>query len=222
MAEWARETPWRQGQALSDETAKAFGLAHPETPAATVVVVVSHDCDLAQLPQSEPAVEAIVGRFIDAADGNCTHAKNVRRLHIAYARCADNALIEMTATAKIMLPKAELADHLPRGDLHLAANEHSILQRWLAARYRRAAFPDEFDKRLDNSGMKERLSKILKPLGQHIPAVFFDVDEGRDIKRNGPGDTYTLDIYLLHTTEPDSAKAETAANEARKQIEAAF
>ena len=58
MGEWARDTPWRQGQVLSVEAANAFGLAHPETPNATIVVVISHDCELAHMPQDET-----VGKF---------------------------------------------------------------------------------------------------------------------------------------------------------------
>ncbi len=222
MAEWGRETRWRQGQVLAVETARELDLVDSEARDAVAVVVISHDCDLAQSPGNEPDVEVIVGRVIDEANGNFTHAKNVRKLHLSFERNAGPVVVELLATAKAFISKEALLNHTPQTDLRLAPNALSILQRWLAARYRRAAFPDEFDRRLEDTGMKDQLTKILKPSGMHIPAIFFDVDQGEEVTRDGPDDPYTLDIYLLHVTTPDPAVAEAAANAARDQIEKAF
>ena len=70
--------------------------------------------------------------------------------------------------------------------------------------------------------MKDSLTKILKPLGVHLPAIFFDVDDGAEFAHNGPDDTYVLDIYLLHNTLPDPGIAEAAALDAKKRIQEAF
>jgi integrase/recombinase XerD len=51
-----------------------------------VAVVISHDCDLAQLPDAEPMVEVILGKRIDRLDGNYSYAKNTRRLHLSFTR----------------------------------------------------------------------------------------------------------------------------------------
>lgn len=56
-------------------------------------------------------------------------------------------------------------------------------------------------------------------LGQN---THFDVDEGEEVTRNGAADTYTLDITILHTAEPDFLAAEKAAATAAKAIETAF
>jgi hypothetical protein len=50
----------------------------------------------------------------------------------------------------------------------------------------------------------------------------FDVDEGEEKARVGEDDVYILDITLIHATEPDFAKAEAAADTAKKAIEEAF
>ena len=55
-----------------------------------------------------------------------------------------------------------------------------------------------------------------------ISGVFFDVDEGIELNRDGPNDTYTLDITILHVAEPDFTAAEHAAEAAAKAIEKAF
>jgi hypothetical protein len=95
---------------------------------------------------------------------------------------------------------------------------------WLASRYRRSAFPDEFERRLVAKEFKlhEKIAKAVKPHGELIVGVFFDVDEGAEVTREGPGDTYTLDITILHSAAPDFEAAEKGAETAAKAIEKAF
>lgn len=104
----------------------------------------------------------------------------------------------------------------------LNQKNHNILQRWLAARYRRSAFPDEFNKRLKDMDLDNQLSKILRPHGSFIPAIFFDVDEGEDIERTGPDDIYVLEIIILHTTDEDYEQAQKVAQQAKQKIEIIF
>lgn len=222
MAEWGRDTPWRQGHALAIETAKEFGLVCQRDPEATIAVVISHDCDLAQLPTNEPNVEVIAGCIVNPSNGNFTHAKNVRRLHLPFSSPGGEIIVDLLAVEKVSLPKARLADHVPRADLQVEPPGLSILQHWLAARYRRAAFPDEFDRRLEDTGMREKLAKILKPHGIHFPAVFFDVDDGKEVNRQGSDEPFVLDIYLLYSVTPDPVVAEQCAIDAKTKIEKAF
>jgi hypothetical protein len=70
--------------------------------------------------------------------------------------------------------------------------------------------------------MKDRISRILAPLGMYIHAVFFTVDDGEETKRVTPEDTYTLDIYLLYNTGDDPHKAAEAVAEACSKINHAF
>ena len=62
----------------------------------------------------------------------------------------------------------------------------------------------------------------FKPLGDHIVAVFFDVDEGLEREHANADDPFTLSIDLFYSTETDLAAAETAATSAAKAIDAAF
>jgi hypothetical protein len=106
--------------------------------------------------------------------------------------------------------------------MELTPENRSVLQRWLAARYRRAAFPDEFERRLRETGVDERVKKIVEPLGTHLIAIFFDVDEGRELERKGADDPYILRIDLLYSTERDPIAALNAAEQAASAISAAF
>jgi hypothetical protein len=172
MANWVRDTPWRQGHVLSNEAVEALRLSASEA-SECLALVISHDCDLAASPEPEPLVEIIVGRRIAAEDGNHTYAKNARRLHVTFQQGEKTVVGELLATSKATVSKSELAAFEPRSDLSLTAQAKSILQRWLAARYRRSAFADEFVKRLDDAGLGDRLARIVKPSGSHIRGIFF-------------------------------------------------
>ncbi|MFZ0295496.1 MAG: hypothetical protein WAL52_17940 [Candidatus Sulfotelmatobacter sp.] len=222
MAEWSRTTPWRQGHLLSDEALSALNVKSVQSPERTVVVVISHDCDIAATPAKEPKVEVISGRLIDKPSGDFVHAKNARTLHLRFVRDDKEQWVELSAAEKLAIAKADLADFAPRSDLGLDQVGRSTLQRWLAARYRRSAFPEAFEKRLKENGFQDKLVGILKPYGEHILAIFFDVDDGKEEMRLDPADTYALTMYLLYTTELDPGKAQTAAQEAREKVETAF
>ncbi len=222
MAEWNRDTPWRQGHLLGNDAIEALGLHHAVASDETLVIVASHDCDLSQGPERERVVEVVVGRLVTDKDGNCTHAKNARKLHVEFVGAAA-FWAEFEATAKLSIDKRALIDFIPRPEAHLSPENHAIFQMWLASRYRRSAFPDEFERRLIKEfKLDEKIAKAVKPHGELIAGVFFDVDEGAEVTRDGPDDTYTLDITILHSAEPDFDAAEKAADTAAKAIEKAF
>lgn len=223
MAEWNRDTPWRQGHLLGNDAIDALGLRDTQAPDWTVAIVASHDCDLAQDPESEPEIELVVGRLTTDKDGNCTHAKSARKLCIDFSGAAA-CWCEFEATEKISVDKYQLNDFVPRTDALLSIEGSAVFQMWLASRYRRSAFPDEFERRLTSKEFKlhEKIAKAVRPHGELIVGVFFDVDEGVEVIRDGPDDTYTLDITILHSADADFDAAENAAESAAKAIEKAF
>ena len=208
---------------MGNDAIEALRLHPAVAPDQTLVIVASHDCDLAQAPEGEPAVEVVVGRLVTGIDGNCTHAKNARKLHIEFASTAV-FWAEFEATAKVSIDKRALNNFVPRPEANLSQENQAIFQMWLASRYRRSAFPDEFERRLTSKEFKlhEKIAKAVKPHGELIAGVFFDVDEGAEVTRDGPDDTYTLDITILHSADPNFDAAEKAAEAAAKAIEKAF
>ncbi len=222
MADWNRDTPWRQGHVLTNESSVALGVVPAEDAGTALAIVISHDCDLAQSSDTEPTVEIIVAKRVQAADGNFTHAKNSRRLHLKCAVDGTETYLDIRAQGKMTIEKSALADHAPAANVVLRPEDRSVLQRWLAARYRRAAFPDEFERRLNETGVAKRIAKIVEPLAQELVAVFFDVDDGTEQDRKGERDLYSLRIDLLYSTEDDPAVAQEAAEKAAAAIAAAF
>ena len=170
-------------------------------------------------------MEIVIGRAIETPDGNFTYGKNPRKLHLECTAGKRRFVVELVATDKMAVPKegdTGLLKHAPREDIRLSGGELVILQRWLAARYRRSAFPDEFDRRLTATGVRDQLLRILKRHGAHTLAIYFDVDDGEDIVHNGPDDPYKLTISLLYSTEVAPDEAERDAIEASKSIHSAF
>ena len=218
MGEWTRDTPWRQGHVLEKDAATALGLIHPDFPDDSFVMVATHDCDLAALPDKEPFVEVMIGRVI-ASLGAASHAKVSRQLQIELESSSGKIVAEFLATAKAQVKKEDLAAHMPNSGVGLDAQGRVIFQRWLSARYRRAAFPDEFERRLKK---KRKVEKALAESGHHVIAIFFDVDDGEDADHSASGDPYTLGIYLLYGTSTNEAEASIQAQAAAERIESEF
>lgn len=222
MAEWNRDTPWRQGHLLGSDAVAALGLRYSVEPEQTLVIVASHDCDLTQHPDGEPGVEVVVGRLLADKDGTYAHAKSARKLHIEFAGTFA-FWGEFEATAKVTLDKWLLNEFKPRTDATLSPEDQATFQMWLASRYRRSAFPDEFERRLTReTKLHDKIAGAVKPHGELISGVFFDVDGGVEVTRVGPDDTYTLDITILHRAEPDFDAAVKAADAIAKAIEKTF
>lgn len=216
MADPSRNTPWRQGRFLPPGTSGALGFD------SDLVAVATHDCDLTQPAETEPKIELIPAKHVERADGNLTHAKNPRRLHVTATAGGVEIALEFKAVDKRSVDKGALAAVEPADGPVFGPTSLNIFQRWLAMRYRRSAFPDEFESRLRNQTRLARdITKILKPLGDVIIAVYFDVDEGQDIERTD-GSLYQLQIDLLYATGDDPEAAALIAEQAAADIERAF
>lgn len=216
-------TEWRQGHVLTDEAVAEFGLVSSAGPDNTVVVVVSHDCDITADTGREPMVEVVIGRRI-ARLGADANAKTARRLHLPFLQADTEIPVEFEITTKTALKKDAVLATKPKANTTLSANARVTLQNWLAARYYRAAFPEEFEARLKAKPGKlnEKIVKAMDGAGEHVLAVYFHLDNGKEQERNGPDDVYELTITLLYDSERDEESAHAAAQKAADAIEKAF
>ena len=132
------------------------------------------------------------------------------------------------ATAKQKIEKQKLFELSPRNDIELGGRGIGILQRWLAARYHRAAFPEAFEDRLRAAvipGRRTFLKKIeliLSDGGEHIRGLLFDLDEGVNIERKAPDDVYQLGINVLYDSAKDEPTAAAVAKAAAHALEVLF
>ena len=217
---WKRDTAWRQGSVLPPAAAAHFGLKNERDAAATCVVVISHDCDLANDDLSaEPGAEVIVGRVVAELNGNFAWAKAPRTLHAAAMREDQALAVELLATRKVTLPKDQLAAFEPDSSIRLDAVE--VLRSWLSSRYRRAAFPDTFVNRMGETKATERLAKIVEKYGAALSFVYFTVDAGAMVER-AEGDPYDLSIVLVYPPGKDPDATGDTADKAATEVDMAL
>lgn len=220
--QWTRETTWRQGHVVPAEAVQALGLIHPGVPAATCVVVVSHDCDLANDDLAiEPDVEVIVGCHPAKPDGNFRWAKTPRTLHLEITTAGAPVLVELVATSKRAVSKTALAAFTHDAAYSLSGQGLAVLRSWLAVRYNRAAFPDPFVKRMAKFKVDKALAKLVEPHGALVSAIFFDVDGGKELDRSDDS-PYELSVVLAYAPGADPEKAADSVDALETAVEKLF
>jgi hypothetical protein len=130
--------------------------------------------------------------------------------------------IELTANAKTLVPKTSLATFSP--DLCYRLNPIGLdtLRHWLSVRYKRAAFPDEFDRRMGEvTHLAERLEKIVRAVDPVISAVYFRLDILVELSSED-STPYGLEIFLVYEPGMDPAQNGDRADEAAEAVNESF
>jgi hypothetical protein len=187
---------WRQGSVLSESAARGFIPASIGDSDPHCVVLISHDCDIVNV-EKETEAEVIVGRFVDAVDGGLTGGKNSRTLHLSWSQSDRIRHVELSATKKRYIPKSALTISLPDTSYKLDQDNLATLRFWLAARYNRAAFPDEFNNRLKSTRVLDDLVRILKPLGYLITGVYVRLDTQEELPGEHPTPPYCVTMFVV-------------------------
>lgn len=156
-----REAGWTQGSVLRiDGGVGVHGLDDCGT-----WMVVSHPCEVVSASvERDPSVQLIRLHSVEVIDGNLTFGKNPRRLQMelgterAEVRVGEILTVDRTILSR-MTP-----------DFTIAEPQRRMLASWLAARYARPAFADEFNRRLEPA--RRGIEKILKSAGKHISGIY--------------------------------------------------
>ncbi|WP_315787013.1 MULTISPECIES: hypothetical protein [unclassified Bradyrhizobium] len=217
------QTTWEQGRILSAASVVRLGLA-PSGQDGVVAVLISHDCDVIESAANEPFCEILVGRKIEAPNGNFTNGKSPRRLHLVFSGGAEHLTVEFFAADKQTVRKEALLAETPDEAVRLTGDEHYTLQSWLAARYYRPIFADEFDRRLKEkpAEVHKKIANAIKNTGPDLIAVLFDIDAGKTEVHDGEDDPYSLLIILVYNVSDDPSRAQASANRAASVIKGLF
>jgi hypothetical protein len=220
MAWHRNDTSWQQGFILNAASTTKLGLIHPDAKDNTVVVLISHDCDLIEDSAIEPNCEIILGRKIEAINGIYANAKNPRRLHLRFSGGSTTLLVELIATDKRLVQKEEIIHQVPVKDVRLTKDEHFTLQSWLSARYHRPIFPDEFDRRLKAkpAEIHKKIANTIRGTGTDLTAVLFEVDD----EEHDADDPYPLEILLVYNVSEDPGRALATATKTASTIRSLF
>lgn len=200
---------WGQGSVLTHDHAVALSLLE-QGDVAHVAIVITHDCDMIQSSAIEPLVEVLIAGFGVSENSGLRHGKSARSLQMEWIHRDSARLVELSATRKHLLDKQGFEGLLPDSDYKLPKEGLFLLRRWLAVRYFRSAFPDEFNARLKNTKVEEGLLKALKKC-RNITAVYLELNVQDELPGND-ATPYIIDIVLSYEEgdEPDDMADEVA------------
>lgn len=207
---WSRNTIWRQGSVLAQKDFQTVGLT--DEPAADLAIAISHDCDIANdNMDAEPAVEFIFSRILEKRDGNYTHGKNPRILHLDYTHNEKTVWIELIASRRVIVQKNLLEAVLP--DQTYSLITHQTFQSWLAVRYRRIALPNSLVERLRS------VSTYIEKEGKKNSSGILSFRLSYDPQDERPSeDPYELWLSIVYVT--DKAEYATMATNIAQDLKA--
>jgi len=171
--------------------------------AARVGVVASHSCDLTHhTPEGEPYAEVLVAELVDSLNGNFTHGKHPRKLHMQmHSHEEESSVLEFLPWRRFWVERRKLACMVPDENRFLLREDIRILSVWLAQRYQRAALPDDFNN-LVRSVSKQR-NKLHTKISPHVSGLYVEIFPDRELANN---ESYSMNILAL---VPREQKEET-------------
>jgi hypothetical protein len=204
---WSRNTIWRQSSLLAQKDFQAVGLT--DKPDTDLAIAISHDCDIANDNlETEPAVEFIFSRILENHNGNYTHGKNPRILHLDYIHNEQTIWIELIASRRVIVQKNLLEAIQPDQTYRLITRQ--TLQSWLAVRYRRIALPNSLVERLRS--VSTYIEKEGKRNSSGILSFRLSYEPKDELLPEEPYELWLSIVYVIDKAE----YANMAANIAQK------
>ena len=164
---------WKQGALISknDEGFKALGFSRESHD---LYVLVSHSCDIAAYSYAkEPHVEFMGAEFDPKENKALAHRRNPRKLQILLSD-GDYPFITLDINSRVFINRKLLATVSAEAS-SISQDALNELQMWISARYRRSAFPDEFNSRIDKA--KEIIEEDAKKNGdRNIYGLYLDLN----------------------------------------------
>ncbi len=160
-----------------------------------VYIAITHDCAIINDSLvAEPFLEFIVACPIGKLDGNFTHTKNPRKLHLELNIQNSPTPFELNIIDRAFLNRELLLQNKPIQNVCLNDSQKATLVRWLANRYMGQALPDEFEKRIDP--VRDKLNKLLsKPEANGMLAIYIELDPRNELENDK---NYALTVALIY------------------------
>lgn len=213
------DTTWRQGSIISRDLIQGAtdAICLPRSiPADSLFILISQDCDIVYKRYDiEPFIEFLVATRTEAIGKNkgLQWGKHPRRFQFSITRQDNGTLFEIDINDRYRAPRQILLSKLPEQRLDRTLTE--AIGRWVAKRYTRAAFPDEFNRRTDAA--RDSLADLFKKRGDLILSIHIRI-EPEDIELPET-ENYRIMLYVIcerQTWEDPSSRS--AATKLVEQI----
>lgn len=205
MRYWMESCGWLQGSLVKQENVReilnAYGDAELESDSANIALVVaSGSCDVAN--PSDPNIEFSVGRYIDKVDGSFNCNKNPRKLHCKLESSMENSFsIEMLAHQKISLAKDKIKENIkPDEGIRINNQDLFFYVEWLSGRYKRPAFPSEFDKRINKAWKQDKRKKESSKVSENVLGIYAKIYPEKELSAD---EKYDVDLLAIIVPDLD-------------------
>jgi hypothetical protein len=200
---------WRQGCLLKEEDQRNVLIGDPRLTRGARLFLISQSCDVIKTPdEAELTVELIIGRPLRVVEGNFTHNKNSRTLHITAKHLEGDRYYSMVQSDKITIKRSLLASIVPDPEAVLVMSEVRTLAMWLASRYQRAAFPNAFNQRI--AAVKKSNRKLraqANKLSASVSGLYLQLHPDKELE-DGVEYSVNLLALVLAGSESDTTSAE--------------
>lgn len=170
-----RAQGWQQGSILTaGDTQSLAEQFNSHCPANSRLIAVSHSCDIVHSGPSEVHVEFCMARPLQARpDGNKTHGKNPRSLHVPLTIDGHQEHFEILGWDRLRVERRVLQTLTPDPSAEIAADDLDVLLRWIADRYLRTALPDAFNSRIEQA--RRKIARSMESDGADLLSVLISM-----------------------------------------------
>jgi hypothetical protein len=196
-----KQLGWRQGSILPPELFQEVSIAtHLEFyEGKAYPIVISQDCDVVHHSYSdEPFIEIIRATFVERSDGSLQSAKSYRKLHLELVATDSHKPFQLSIHERGLIDRRLLEKYGPSKDLTVLPDDIRLLANWIAQRYRRDSFPDEFMRRISEKKGKKRFKTLLEKQGILITGIFLLLNSFEELTIGTP---YEVTIYATVRTQ---------------------
>ena len=196
---------WLQGSVLRDDDLRSLSERYSfkmHRVADVIGLVVSQSCDLTyDWLEGEPCAELLLGLKAETEDaikkrGNCTGGKHPRCLHMPIQYGGSEVWFEFVPWNRFAVDRTAFLDITPDHERNCFSVDLDVVTNWLAQRYIRAAFPDDFNDLLEAARKKQK--KLHERLSPDVSGLYAQISPDRDLRT---GERYSVNLLAL---VPDS------------------
>lgn len=211
-----KDNGWRQGSFLPSSVALPLAAEHG-CEDASHAVVISQDCDVTHPDlQAEPFVEILFLRTVGSVNPGLTDGKSSRFLHLEAMTESSPLGVSALAWDKARIGRGLLADVLPDLGISIPSGTLKGMIRWIADRYTRTGFPDEFVKRTKN--IEKPLIKLMKNEGSAFGGILVALNSFDELSAS---EEYLMDcVCVVHPETWENLAARKKAITAGDTFEA--
>jgi hypothetical protein len=214
-----RDNGWRQGSFLPSDMVVSLAAEH-DCKGATHALVISQDCDVTYDDlEIEPFAEILFLHNLDAINSGLKDGKSSRILHLEAQEGSQQRLFKAQPWYQARISRKILAAASPDSTLSISTGTLRGMIQWIADRYTRTGFPDEFVRRIEV--IDESLKKLMKKEGASFWRILVDLNSNEEL---GTNSDYRMECVCavwpdLWSDSEGQEKAKTAASKLKQLLE---